>query len=153
MTSLTRSTLGRKPDLPVILLDLNVILDVLLRREPFFRDSAALLAACEAGRCRGVIAAHSVTILAYILSKRRGEAATRASLASLRRIVGVAVVDDRVIDYALTSHLRDFEDAVQMGAAVAAGAKHIATRDLKDFEGGPVPAAAPAELIPALLAL
>lgn len=153
MTSLKRSILGRRSDVPVILIDVNVILDVLSRREPFFRDSAALLAACEAGRCRGVVAAHGVTTLAYLLRKHRGDAAARAGLASLRRIVGVAAVDAGVIDYALTSHLRDFEDAVQMGAAVAAGAKYIATRDLKDFEGGPVPAAAPAELLPALLAL
>ena len=107
----------------------------------------------EAGRCRGVVAAHGVTTLAYLLRRHRGDAAARAGLASLRRVIGVAAVDAGVIDYALTSHLAQLRGCGTDGRGVAVGARYIATRDLKDFEGGPVPAAAPAELLPALLAL
>jgi hypothetical protein len=59
-------------------------------------------------------------------------------------------VDAEVIDRALPSAFRDFEDAVQMAAAVAAGADYVATRDVKDFSAGPVPAVTPAELLPLL---
>ena len=41
------------------LLDVNVILDVFQRRQPFYDDSAAVLAAAETGRLAGLVAAIS----------------------------------------------------------------------------------------------
>ena len=135
---------------PLILVDVDVILDVLTRREPFVADSAALLAACETGRCRGMVAAHTVTTVSYLLEKHRDAAYARRQLAELLRILQVASVDAEVIDRALTSAFGDFEDAVQMAAAVAAGADYVATRNVKDFSAGPLPAITPAELLPLL---
>ncbi len=137
-------------DPPLVLVDVDVVLDVLARREPFVVDSAALLAACEMGRCRGMVAAHTVTTVSYLLEKHRDAAYARRQLAELLRIVRVASVDVAVIDRALTSAFGDFEDAVQMAAAVAAGADYVATRNVKDFSAGPIPAVTPAELLPLL---
>jgi hypothetical protein len=55
-----------------------------------------------------------------------------------------------LIERAIASGFADFEDAVQMAAAAAAGTDYLATRNLKDFSAGPVPAIAPAELLPLL---
>jgi predicted nucleic acid-binding protein len=133
-----------------VLLDVDVILDVLARRNPFFADAASVLAACELGRCRGLVAAHSVTTLHYLLRKYRGEVQARGSLADLLRILRVATVNAKVIQQALTSDSPDFEDAVQMAAAVAARADHVVTRNLRHFSASPVPALQPAELLPLL---
>lgn len=57
------------PDVCRALLDVDVILDVFQRRQPFYDDSAAVLAAAETGRLAGLVAAHSVTTLFYLLAK------------------------------------------------------------------------------------
>jgi len=134
-----------------VLLDVDVVLDVLTKREPFFHDSAALLAACETGRCEGLVAAHTVTTIWFLLAKHQDASFARGRVSDLLRIVGVAPVDDDVIRRALVAGFPDFEDAVQMAAALAAAADYVATRNLADFSRGPVPCLAPAELL-ALLA-
>lgn len=130
-----------------VLLDVDVILDVLTQRQPFFRDSATLLAACETTRCQGYVAAHTLTTLWYLLAKYHDTVHARARVSDLLRIVEVAPVDRDVIDRALTDGLADFEDGVQVAAAVAVGADYVATRNLADFSKGSVPALTPAELM------
>ena len=41
----------------------------------------------------------------------------------------------------------DFEDAMQVAAALACGAEVIATRNVRDYAGAPVRAATPASLV------
>jgi predicted nucleic acid-binding protein len=133
-----------------LLIDVDVVLDVFTRREPHFADSAALLAACETGRCAGVVAAHTITTLWYLLAKYHGKARAREKTAELLRVVGVAAVDEQVIHAALALDFADFEDAVQSQAAAALGVDYVVTRNLADFSRGPVSAIAPAELLPLL---
>ena len=53
-----------------VLYDLNVLMDVMQRREPFYEASAAVLSkALEGGECEGVIPGHAVTTLHYLLSR------------------------------------------------------------------------------------
>jgi hypothetical protein len=52
-----------------------------------------------------------------------------------------------VIAQALQLPYRDFEDAVQMAAAVRVGAAYLVTRNVADFRTGPLPALQPAELL------
>jgi hypothetical protein len=133
-----------------VLLDVDVVLDVLTARQPFFSDSAALVALCESGRCVGVVAAHTLTTLWYLLAKHRDRAFARQAMAGLLRIVRVATVDDAVLAAALALDLPDFEDAVQACAGAAAGVDVVATRNVADFSRGPLPVAAPADLLPLL---
>ncbi len=135
---------------PFVLVDVDVVLDVLSLREPFFADSSAVLAACEIGRCRGLIAAHAVTTLSYLLERHHNPGYARTQIADLLRIVRIATVDEQVIRRALASGLPDFEDSVQMAAAAVAGAEYVVTRNLAHFSGGPVPALTPAEFLPLL---
>ena len=130
-----------------LLLDIDVVLDVFTQREPFSRDSAALLAACETGRCEGLVAAHTVTTLWYLLAKYHDAAYARGRVSELLRIVEVAPVHMDVIQRALVGGFADFEDGVQMAAATAAGCDYVATRNLADFSRGPISALAPAELL------
>ena len=133
-----------------ILIDVDVVLDVLARREPFFASSAAVLAACETGCCVGLVAAHTVTTLFYLLSKYHDSRFARTQVADLLTIVEVAAVDGWVIRQGLAAQVEDFEDAVQMAAAAVAKAEYVVTRNLAHFAGGPVPALTPAEFLPLL---
>ena len=135
------------PDAPRALLDVNVILDVLQQRRPFYEDSAAVLAAAETGRLAGLVAAHSVTTLFYLLGKYGSAEQARVHTVDLLSVVEVAPVDRRVLDEALALPYADLEDAVQMAAARRAGADYLVTRDRSGYAAGPLPALAPAELL------
>jgi hypothetical protein len=129
-----------------------VILDVLQRREPFYATSAAALACAESGRVEGLVAAHSLATLFYLVAKDQSGDRARVLLGELLRFLSVAAVDQAVIEQALQLPYRDFEDAVQMIAAVGAGATHLVTRNAADYQDGPLPALEPAELLALLQA-
>lgn len=59
----------------------------------------------------------------------------------------MAAVDQLVIEQALNLPYEDFEDAVQMMAAVRSGAEYLVTRNVQDFKVGPLPVIQPAELV------
>ena len=105
------------PDACRALLDANVILDVLQRRQPFYDDSAAVLAAAETGKLTGLIAAHSVTTLFYLMARYGSPDAARVNTVELLSVLDVAAVDGHVLEQALALPYRDLEDAVQMAAA------------------------------------
>ena len=43
--------------------------------------------------------------------------------------------------------MRDFEDAMQVAAARACGARHIVTRNLRDYARSPIPSISPQEVL------
>ena len=130
-----------------VLIDLNVILDVLQRREPLYKMSARVLAAAETGLVDGWVAAHSLTTLFYLLAKYQSAEHARVALTEILNILSVAAVDHAVIERALNLPYPDFEDAVQMMAAVRSGAQYLITRNVRDYGLGPLPVLQPAELL------
>jgi predicted nucleic acid-binding protein len=127
-----------------ILLDLNVILDVILDRAPGADAASALWAAIETGRGRGVIPAHGLTTIFYLLEKARGAAFARDGVERLVSVFAVAAVDDAVIRRALVLGWPDFEDAVCAAAAEASTCEAIVTRDPSGYPNSPVPVIDPA---------
>ena len=134
-----------------LLVDVNVILDLLLAREPHQASAAACLAAVEKGRVEGLISAHAVTTIYYLCRRAIGSDGARLAVEDLLSLCAIAPVDDLVISRALALELSDFEDAVSAAAAEAAGCEAILTRDPAGFVGAPIPALEPAMLL-ALLA-
>ncbi|UCC89944.1 MAG: PIN domain-containing protein [Anaerolineales bacterium] len=130
-----------------VLIDLNLILDVLQKREPFYVASAQVLACVETGLVEGLVAAHTITTLFYLIAKDRSTEVARVALTELLHLLSVAAVDHTTIEQALSLPYNDFEDAVQMMAAVQAGAQYVVTRNIQDYRPGPLPALQPAELL------
>jgi predicted nucleic acid-binding protein len=130
-----------------VLIDLNVILDVLQQRDPFYATSSRVLAGAETRLFEGWVAAHSLTTLFYLLSRHHTVQRTRMTIGELLQFLAVASVDQSVIEQALTLPCSDFEDAVQMMSAVRAGLTHLVTRNVQDYKTGPLPALLPAELL------
>ena len=124
----------------MILLDTDILLDIALDRLPFSGPASELLNQIELGAEAACIAWHSVSNLYYIMSPVRGGADARQFILELTRFVSVATTDTRGIRYAAELPMRDFEDAMQVSAARAGGARLIVTRNLRDYEGSPIPA-------------
>jgi predicted nucleic acid-binding protein len=133
-----------------ILFDTNVVLDVLLDRQPHVEASAAAWAAVETGRSKGMLAAHAVTTIHYLVRKAMGNIKATQIISSILRVFEVAIVDGAVIQEALQLPFSDFEDAVTAVAARLAGCECIVTRDPKGFRGSPVRSLTPEAVMPLL---
>lgn len=129
-----------------VLLDLNVVLDVLQKREPHYVDSARVLAYAETGIVEALVAAHSWTTLFYLFAKDKSAELARVHMTELLQFLSVAAVDQTVIEQALNLPYQDYEDAVQMMAAVRAGADVLVSRNVQDFKAGPLRVLQPGEL-------
>ncbi len=136
-----------------LLLDLNVILDVILERAPGVEPASALWAAIENGRGRGLIPAHGLTTVFYLLEKARDASFARNGVERLISVFGVAPIDDAVVRRALVLGWPDFEDAVCAAAAEASGCQAIVTRDPDGFPDSPVPVVDPAGALTWVLGL
>jgi len=132
---------------PVVMIDINILMDVLQKREPFYGSSAGLLAAVETGQVHGYVAAHSLTTLFYLVQKSRSSSEARVTITNLLQFIQVAPVDQSTIEQALNLETRDFEDAVQMVSAMQCKADFLITRNVKDFQPALLPVLAPVDFL------
>ena len=131
----------------MILLDTDVLIDIALDRRPHSGPATELLDRIEHGAESAYIAWHSVSNLYYIVAPARGDVSTRDFIVELTRFVAVASTDTGAIRYAAELPMADFEDAMQVAAARACGARHIVTRNIKDYERSPIRAVSPREVL------
>lgn len=124
---------------PIILVDLNVIIDVVQQRQPFYEQAAGVVDAVVRGQAEGWLAAHSITTLFYIIHRIRDRETAVTSITNLLEVFTVATVDDAVIRKALSWGWKDFEDAMQMAAAANVNANYLITRNPRDFQTGSIP--------------
>jgi predicted nucleic acid-binding protein len=132
------------------LIDTNVIVDVLTRREPFFADSAQVLDRAERGDCITWICATTITTIFYLVRRHLGVHESIERLRDLTAICAIAPVNQSVIDSALQSPFNDFEDAVLNHAAHTVGADCIVTRNESDFRHSSLLIYSPSQFIAAL---
>ena len=129
------------------LLDANVVLDVLQRRQPWFDDAAQVMAYAERGRFEGLLAAHTATTIFCLMARHVSRDAARVQVFELLRFLQVAPVDQAVLTEALALPYADLEAGVQMAAAAQAGADYVVTRDRALYAAGPLPALTPGEML------
>lgn len=129
-----------------VLIDTNILLDIALKREPFFQASALAL---SKARSNGdtLLCATSVTTLHYFLRQSQGEAGARNFLTHCFSAMTVAAVERTTFQAALRSPMTDFEDGVIAHAAQANAARLILTRNPKDFAKSPVSAITPEDYL------
>ena len=134
----------------MILLDTDVVIDVVLDRTPHASAAVELMERIELGVERAAVAWHSISNLYYLVSPLRGDVETRDFIAELVSLVSVAGTDTSSVRYAVSLPMNDFEDAMQVAAARACGARYIVTRNLGDYERSPIPAASPQDFLSSL---
>lgn len=131
----------------MILIDLNVLLDVIQRRKPGYRGSAAALEQVVGGDTAGCLPAHAFTTLHYIVGGYQDRATADRTVDWMLRYFEVVPAGREVMLRARTLGWDDFEDAVVAAAAESAGCDAIVTRNVKDFRDSPVPAWTPEEFL------
>lgn len=134
----------------IILFDTNIVLDVLLKRHPWSADSARLLALAASGDVTGVIASHAITTIYYVVTRERDRVAALAGVRDLLSFLTVVELSGHDFERAMSIGLNDFEDAVQVAAALRIGADYLASRNKADFKGAPVQVRSASELLAVL---
>jgi predicted nucleic acid-binding protein len=130
-----------------ILIDTNIVLDLLLEREPFVETAIALFEQIERGNLEGYIAATTITNIFYIIRKIEGREVALAAINRLLIGLQFCVVNYQTVETALSLGLKDFEDSVQLACATLNQLDGIVTRDHKDFISSNIPIYAPTELL------
>ena len=117
-----------------VLIDTNVILDQLVKREPFYQDAERIRILSEKGYVNSYISASAVTDIYYIAKKELNDKETVIVLLNkLLETTNVAAVTEASIHEALNLKWDDFEDAVQYVAGQNVSVDYIITRNAKDF--------------------
>jgi predicted nucleic acid-binding protein len=135
-----------------VLFDTNVVLDLLLDREPFSDAATHLVSLVDAKRIDGMLCATTVTTIHYLATREGSAKTAREHVGALLEIFNIAAVDEAVLASALDLGFSDYEDAVLHEAAVAAGMSAIVTRNADDFRKALLPVFEPQELLAAVLA-
>ena len=120
-----------------VFLDSDVILDALLAREPFYKAAISLIDMAHKSYFEAVTSSVVFVNVHYFLNKL-APANKMESLRRFRSVVSIVGVDDKVIDMALESDFKDFEDAVQYYTAEKESCNFIVTRNAKDYKNSKI---------------
>ena len=129
------------------LLDINVCLDLLLKRNPYLQEAAEIFQQSEHEEIQAVISAISFDTLAYVMRTYFSSWETAKKLKEMTSITTIGIANETVINNALKAGWNDIEDAVQYQCAVENNCDAILTRNTKDFAKSTLPVFTPFDFL------
>lgn len=130
-----------------VLLDVNILADLFLKREAWLADAMTIWDANRSGRIRCCALASNIDTLAYLVRRNRGQdaLAERDAIRACLDALEIVPITRDILRDALERRGADFEDDILIAAAVAHGVEAIVTRDGTGFAGSPVDVYAPSD--------
>jgi len=122
-----------------ILVDTNIVLDLLAKRQSFFLEAQELFTLSDKKKVKLFVSSLTFANTYYVLSQSLKIENTRKILRKFKVLVNVLPMDDKIIDLSLDSEFNDFEDAIQYYTAIENNLGIIITRNLKDFKQSQIP--------------
>lgn len=119
-----------------VLIDTNVILDICLKRKPFYEDTISLFSLIDKKVILAHLTATTITDIYYLSKRENGHEQSIKFLEELIDILEVLGINKSIIVEALNSGTKDFEDAIQEAASSMNSVETIITRNKRDFKGG-----------------
>ena len=130
-----------------ILIDTNVLIDAAAMRMPFYTFSEKVIDICHRD-VEGVIAAHSIVNMAYLLRKNLTLSEFKELILSLSEFIKIESIDIEKIFRAIEDKdFKDFEDCLQLQCAIDFNADYIVTRNVADFKSSKIPAITPQDFL------
>lgn len=131
-----------------ILVDTNVILDILLKREPYVNEAQIIMTKCADREIIGYLAAHTIPNIFYILRKVYSQEERRRLIKNLCEIFRISDLNAEKILAAVDNEgFLDFEDCLQEECAFEAIADYIVTRNPGDYKESRVKVIEPSEFV------
>ena len=123
-----------------LFIDTNIVIDLLLKRKPFYIEAAKLFSLADKGKVELCVSSLTFANANYILTRINNAKMARETLARFKVLVKVADLNDKIIELSLNDKsFTDFEDGLQYYSALENESDIIITRDLKDFKSSSIP--------------
>ena len=130
-----------------ILIDTNVIMDVLVKREHFYVDSARVWTLIRRKFIAGYLSAISINNLYYIVNKLQGRQIAESFVDQTLEDFEIVSLTKSILKQARTLQKKDFEDLIQYFSALHEGCDFLVTRNKKDFPSIGIKIISPGELL------
>ena len=116
-----------------IFLDTNVILDVLIKREPFYIDSSKVLTLVNEKIVSGYISAITINNIYYILRKLKDKETAKNFITEILVSFEIIALTKDILSRANKISIDDYEDGIQFFSALDCGCDFLITRNDKDY--------------------
>jgi predicted nucleic acid-binding protein len=130
-----------------VFLDADVLLDLFIEREPHHTIALRLFTDLKRTNAGCFTSPVVLANMNYILAKAKGRDYSLGRLRSLRRMVGIAPIDEAMVDAALAAPQRDLEDSIQLHCAEGSRIPTIITRNVKHYPKGRLQVTSPLEYL------
>lgn len=135
------------------LIDTDVILDFFFDREPFSEYAAQVFSLCESKKIKGFVTPVICSNAYYLLRRNAKHEKVIETLSQLLTIIDVLPMDKNVVNKALRSGFKDFEDALQNFAAIQSGfIDVILSRNVKDYAKSSIGVLTPEDYVKSIIA-
>lgn len=123
-----------------VLLDTNIVIDLLAKREPFYQEAAKIFTLADRKVIKLFVSALSFANVNYVLLRQRKPEEAKLILRKLKLLVGVLSLDEKIISLSLNDNdFKDYEDSLQYYSAIENDIEVIISRNLKDFQNSKLP--------------
>lgn len=122
-----------------IFLDTNIIIDFLGEREVFYEPAAKIMTLADRKKIKIFTSPSSISNSYYLLSKYENTKTALEKIRKFKVLCTISIMDDEVVEKAINSDFKDFEDAMQYFSALASHCDLIVTRNEKDFKNAMIP--------------
>ena len=130
-----------------LFIDTNVLLDILLQRAPFLKDSAKVVDMGMSNRLQLVSTALTFSTCVYVARKHLGYGVAIENVKMLEKYFEIAPMTHSQLRAALYSNMPDIEDMLQYQSAVDAHCDVVVTRNVQHFPQQPIPSMTPTDLL------
>ncbi|MBV6643574.1 MAG: PIN domain-containing protein [Cyclobacteriaceae bacterium] len=131
-----------------LLLDTNIVLDLLARREPFHESAAQLFSLADKRKIKLTVSSLTFANTNYVLSRLKSAQEARDILRRFKILVRVLSLNNKIVELSLNDEeFNDFEDGLQYYSALENNQDFIITRDLKGFKKAKIPVMTAAEYL------
>ena len=123
-----------------LLIDTNIVLDLLAKREPFYKSAAQVFSLADKHKLKLTVSSLTFANTNYVLTRLKSAKEAREILRKFKILVKILSLNEKIVDLALNDEdFKDFEDGLQYYTAVENNQDFIITRDLRDFKQAKIP--------------
>lgn len=121
-----------------VFVDTNIVMDLLEKREQFYQEAQELFTLADKNEVKLYVSALTIANVHFLLI-RQLKMEARKVISKFKVLVEVLPLTGKIIDLALASDQKDFENAIQYATAIEHGIDIIITRNKRDFKNLDLP--------------
>ena len=129
-----------------VLIDINVIMDVAVKREGF-KSSQKIIDCCIKKIIKGYVCSHEITTLSYLLQRAYNKRQANEFIQKTLDIFSILPATRQILKAALSSKINDYEDAVIEVTGIKNNIDCIITRNISDFKNSEILSLSPEEFL------